>query len=92
MTKTPIKEHARGRLFKVDFIDEQKTTIEACFYTEETDHFYPLIEEGSEYTIRGAEIAAANKRMTSIPHDYRLIFKLTTELVKVYETPKGEKQ
>ncbi len=43
LNKSAIKEHARGKLFKVDFIDDDNTLIEACFYTEETDMFYPLI-------------------------------------------------
>lgn len=58
LLKGAIKEHARGKLFKVDFIDDldQKTTIEACFYTEETDHFFNQIEEGSTYLVSKADI------------------------------------
>ena len=84
LAKSPIKTHARGRLFKVDFVDcEEKVTIEACFYTEETDLWYDKIEEGATYLVSKAEIAPANKRMTSIPHDFRLIFKTHTLVEKV---------
>ena len=80
LVKSAIKEHAKGKLFKVDFVDDQdkKTQIEAMFYTAETDHFFGLVEEGSTYLVSGAEVALANKRMTSVPHDFRLIFKLKT--------------
>lgn len=62
------------------------------FYTAETDHFFGLVEEGSTYIVSGAEVALANKRMTSVPHDFRLIFKLKTQLVKVNSSPEGQKQ
>jgi hypothetical protein len=80
-----VKEHPKGRLFKVDFVDDldSKTSIEAMFYTQETDYFYSLIDEGSTYLVSEAEIATANKRMTSIPHEFRLIFKMKTKIQKV---------
>jgi hypothetical protein len=85
LVKSTVKVHAKGKLFKVDFIDDldSKTCIEAMFYTEETDHFYELIDEGATYLVSSAEVAQANKRMTSVPHNFRLIFKLKTQLVKV---------
>jgi ssDNA-binding replication factor A large subunit len=88
LNKSAVKEHARGKLFKVDFIDDEGSLIEACFYTEETDLFFPIIIEGATYTVKKADIAAANKRMTSVPHDYRLIFKAHTLIEKVDVTPK----
>ena len=50
--------------------------IEGTFYTEETDVFYNRIQEGETYLISKAEISVANKKFTTIKHDYRLIFKL----------------
>ena len=94
LIKSAIKEHAKGKLFKVDFVDDldEKTSIEAMFYTAETDHFYELVEEGATYLVSGADVAQANKRMTSVPHDFRLIFKLKTQLLKLDSTPEGQKQ
>ena len=85
LAKTPIKVHAKGQLFKTDFICclDQKTTIEACFYTQETEKFFDKIEEGATYLVKECEISAANKRMTSIPHDFRLIIKLQTVFEKL---------
>lgn len=47
--------------------------IEACFYTEETDMFYNLLNETKTYIISGIEVKDANKKFTTIPHDKRLI-------------------
>ena len=52
--------------------------IEGTFYTEETDFFFSKIQEGKTYLISKAEISTANKKFTTIKHDYRLIFKLET--------------
>lgn len=59
LIKSAIKEHAKGKLFKVDFVDDldEKTSIEAMFYTAETDHFFELVEEGATYLVSGAEVA-----------------------------------
>lgn len=94
LNKSAVKEHARGKLFKVDFVDtlDDKTSIEAMFYTEETDLFFKRIQEGSTYFVSDAEIAVANKRLTTIPHDFRLIFKPHTLIEEFEQTPDGTKQ
>ena len=86
--KHPIKSHAKGRLFKVDLIDDldRQTMIEGTFYTEETDIFINKIFEGKTYLIEKADISAANKKFTTIKHDYRLIFKPDTMLDEVTES------
>ena len=60
--------------------------IEGTFYTEETDIFINRIYEGKTYTIEKAEISTANKKFTTIRHDYRLIFKPETILEEVTES------
>ena len=60
--------------------------IEGTFYTEETDFFYNRIGEGRTYLISRAEISAANKKFTTIKHDYRLIFKIETQVDEVTES------
>lgn len=69
--------HAKGQLFKIDLIDDQdnSTMIEGTFYTEETTEFFTRLDEGRTYLISDAVIELANKKFTSIKHDYRLIFK-----------------
>ena len=78
--KGKIVTHAKGQLFKIDLIDDQdnSTMIEGTFYTEETTYFYTQLEEGRTYLISDAVIDVANKKFTSIKHDYRLIFKMHT--------------
>ena len=49
--------------------------IEGTFYTDETDIFINKIFEGKTYLISKCEISVANKKFTTIKHDYRLIFK-----------------
>jgi hypothetical protein len=49
--------------------------IEGTFYTEETTEFFTRLDEGRIYLISDAVIDVANKKFTSIKHDYRLIFK-----------------
>ena len=44
--KGNVNNHAKGKLFKVDLIDdsaELNNVIEVCFYTAETDLFYDKI-------------------------------------------------
>ena len=78
--KHPVRNHSKGKLFKIDLLDEQdrESMIEGTFYTEETDFFFAKIQEGKTYLISKAEISTANKKFTTIKHDYRLIFKLET--------------
>lgn len=60
--------------------------IEGTFYTEETDIFVNKIREGATYTISKAEISDANKKFTTIKHDYRLIFKPDSIIEEVRES------
>ena len=86
--KHPVKTHAKGKLFKVDLIDDmdRETMIEGTFYTDETDFFVNKIFEGKTYLISRAEISSANKKFTTIKHDYRLIFKVESQLDEVTES------
>ena len=83
--KHPVKTHAKGKLFKVDLVDDldRETMIEGTFYTEETDLFVNKIFEGRTYRISKAEISVANKKFTTIKHEFRLIFKPDTLIEEV---------
>ena len=83
--KGKIVPHAKGQLFKVDLIDtlDKKAMIEAIFYTEETTFFYNQIDEGKVYIISNPEVSTANKRFTTLKHNYRLIIKMDTEFKEV---------
>ena len=58
--------------------------IEGTFYTDETNKFYDLIHEGKSYFISKVEISHANKKFTSIKHDFRLIVKLNSEFTEAH--------
>ena len=60
--------------------------IEGTFYTEETDYFVNRIFEGHTYLISKVEISTANKKFTTIKHDYRLIFKIDSNVDEVVES------
>ena len=57
--------------------------MEGTFYTEETNFFYNQIEEGKVYLISDPEVSPANKRFTTIKHDFRLIFKMESEFKEI---------
>jgi replication factor A1 len=59
--------------------DADGTKIEGIFYTKVTPLFYDKVEEGRTYMIKKADVTHANKRFTSIDHDYCLIFKEQSE-------------
>ena len=61
--------------------------IEGTFYTEETTQFFTSLEEGHTYLISDAVIDVANKKFTSIRHDYRLIFKMHSTFTEVTSEP-----
>ena len=69
--KGNINKHAKGKLFKVDLVDDfddnpSNNMIESCFYTEETDLFYEEIQFGKTYLISGIEVKDANKKFTCV--------------------------
>jgi ssDNA-binding replication factor A large subunit len=81
--KGNINKHAKGKLFKVDLVDDfddnpSNNMIESCFYTEETDLFYEEIQFGKTYLISGIEVKDANKKFTCVQHDYRIIISKDT--------------
>ena len=74
--KSKIINHSNGQLFKIQLVDDSDgTKIEGIFYTKVTPLFYDVVEEGRTYMIKKADVTHANKRFTSIDHDYCLIFK-----------------
>ena len=60
--------------------------IEGTFYTDETDIFLNRIFESKTYLISKCEISAANKKFTTIKHDFRVIFKPDSLIEEVRES------
>lgn len=70
-----IRYRDDGQLFKIEIVDENQKCIEGIFYRDCCQKFFDTIEEGLTFTFGKAEIAPANKKFTSIDHDFRIIFK-----------------
>ena len=65
--------------------------IEGTFYTEETDLFVNRIFESKTYLISKCEVSIANKKFTTIKHDYRLIFKADSVVEEVSQSERPSK-
>lgn len=67
-----------GSLFSCELIDEAGTEIRATAFNEVCDKLYPLLVAGNVYLISKGSIRTANKRFTSIKHDYEIVFSAAT--------------
>lgn len=67
-----------GTLFSCDLIDESGSEIRATAFSEVCDKLYPQLIEGNVYLISKGSIRTANKRFTSIKHDYEIMFSAAT--------------
>ena len=81
-SKSDIKQFnskkGAGTLFSCDLIDESGSEIRATAFSEVCDKLYPQLIEGNVYLISKGSIRAANKRFTSIKHDYEIMFSAAT--------------
>lgn len=82
-SKTEIKNwnnaKGTGQLFSATFLDET-SEIRATAFQEAVDKLYPLIQVGSIYVISGAQVKFANKKFTSIKHNYELTLDSNTNV------------
>jgi replication factor A1 len=74
--KTPVRtwsnDRGTGRLFSVDLLDAQGGEIRATCFNDAVDKFYPMLEEGKVFTFSKGVIKFANKKFTSLKHDYEI--------------------
>lgn len=86
--KTPIRtwSNARGegKLFSMDLIDESGE-IRATAFKQQCDKFYDLIEVNNVYYISRCTLKTANKKFTSITHDYEMTFTDETQVIPCHE-------
>lgn len=61
-----------GKLFHIDLVDSDGGEIRATMFNKGVDKWFPLFEEGHVYIISRGVIKTANKRFSTIPHDYEL--------------------
>lgn len=81
--KSEIKSYknakGEGKLFNVQFLDDSGE-IRATAFNEQVDKFYDLLEVGKTYRVSQLKVNTANKRFSSLDHDYELMFGQLSEV------------
>jgi len=90
-SKTPMKEFSRktgtgtGKLFSVDLIDQAGDEIRATAFNDVAEKLFDVLEVGHVFLISKGDIKVANKKFTTIPHEYEITFNSTTVVAPVSE-------
>eukprot|EP00727_Mastigamoeba_balamuthi_P013165 m51a1_g8471 putative replication protein a 70 kda dna-binding subunit (646) ;mRNA; f:485091-487370 len=75
-SKSAVREfhnaRGEGKVFSVDLIDQHGTEIRASAFSESVDRFNALLVPGQCYYISRCVTKLANKRFTTIAHEYEL--------------------
>ena len=61
-----------GNLFSFDLLDEGMTDVRITAFKETADKFFPVVQEGSVYTVSRADVKPANRKYTNTTCDYEL--------------------
>ena len=69
-----------GKLLSVDLLDAQGGEIRATMFNEQVDKFNPMLEEKGVYLISGGTLKQANRKFTSLKHDYEITFNSSTQI------------
>jgi replication factor A1 len=88
VTRRPPKREYKndrgpGTLFSVDLLDESGE-IRATGFNETCAKFYDVLAEGRVFFIRGGKIKPANRKFSSVDHEYEVTLDNTTE---IWEAP-----
>lgn len=68
-----------GKLFNVTLVDKSGE-IRGTGFTEFTEQYYDKMEPGSVFIISGARVNAANKKFSTLKHDYEIMFDRGTKI------------
>jgi len=74
-----------GKVFSADLIDADGTQIQASFFNDAAEQFFPQIQENKVYLFSNGYVKLANKRFTSIKNDYCLNFDKGGDIEEVPE-------
>ncbi|KAI0244716.1 Replication factor A protein 1, partial [Massospora cicadina] len=77
--KTYKNAKGEGKLFNVQFLDDSGE-IRATAFNEQVDKFYDMLEVGKTYRISQLKVNTANKRFSTLDHDYELMFGQLSEV------------
>ncbi|KAK7602162.1 hypothetical protein V9T40_009603 [Parthenolecanium corni] len=78
--RTWSNPRGEGKLFSMDILDES-ASIRATAFTDVCDKFHDMMELNKVYYISRAQVKPANKKFTSIPHDFELTLGRDTEVI-----------
>jgi replication factor A1 len=70
-----------SKLASVDLLDESGGEIRATMYGAAVDRFYPVMTEGRVVIVRHANLKIANKRFSSLVHDYEITLNTWSEVI-----------
>lgn len=76
--KGPLREYSnargQGKVFSFDVLDDSSSNneIRITGFNEQADKFYEFLEIGKVYYITKGSVKPANKKFTSIRHDYEI--------------------
>jgi len=69
-----------GQLVPLEFIDQDGTRITATLFSSGIEKYNSILTEGKSYIISKGCIKIANRRYTSINHEFSLILDATSEI------------
>ncbi|GLH01762.1 Replication protein A subunit [Gryllus bimaculatus] len=82
--RTWSNARGEGKLFSMDLVDESGE-IRATAFREQVDKYYDLIEVNNVYFISRCTLKTANKKFTSIKHDYEITFNSDTQVIPCHD-------
>jgi len=69
----------------IDLIDREGTMIQATFFNDNAERWFPKISENNVYVFANGQVKMANKRFTSIKNDFCLTLGNETEIQEAQE-------
>jgi replication factor A1 len=72
-------DRSTGTLFSVDLLDESGE-IRATGFNETCVKYYDILTEGQTFYFKGGKLKPANRKWTTVNHDYEISFDNTTEI------------
>ena len=87
--KYPIKNwtNAKGTgcLCNVDLMDRENGQIQATMFNDAATKWHSVLEEGKVYTMSNGFVKLANKRFTTITHDFCLGFEVNADIFEIQD-------
>lgn len=78
-------DRGEGKIFNFDLIDREGTLIQATFFNENAERWFPKLQENHVYIIANGQVKMSNKKFTSIKNDFCLTLGNETEIQECAE-------